>query len=178
MPAVWYVYAIVEGPGAGGLRLPPGINGVRPLPVTAGDLAAVAAHVDRAGFVGARADGAVRAHDRVIQEIFFQGVPVLPLRFGVTHPSRASVEAHLGTQCRWMRAELDRVRDAAHWCVRIAADAWLERCIPPESLARQATRIYDGRIYLARRLRTPLDALTVGHPATLRPDALRTPLGD
>ncbi|WP_162907561.1 GvpL/GvpF family gas vesicle protein [Allorhizocola rhizosphaerae] len=159
MPAIWYVYAIVEASAVPGLELPSGIDDVRPSPVVAaGGLAAIAAQVDPAGLAVARADHALAAHDRVIQEIFFQGVPVLPLRFGVVHASRAAVVTQLVTQRSWMRAELDRVRDAAQWSVRIASDAWLERQSPQESVetvAWQAARIYDGRIYLARQVRLP-----------------------
>jgi hypothetical protein len=150
--------------------------------LSAGDLAAVAGEVNAAAFRAAQTlsdlseDGwltkAVRAHDRVIWEVFTQAA-VLPSRFGALFATPQALTAWLRTERRRLYRALDLVRDVAEWDVEVQAPsdvdgievpdmpsstAWMLSCqldsvvcqTVHHALAALAVRSQDG-FYLVRR---------------------------
>lgn len=123
----WYVYGIVRTADVQSLSLPAGIDEQPTTILRCGELAAVSAEVDLAGFRSVRQDApdisegawlarAVRAHDRVVDETF-GNTAVLPLRFGCLYPDRAALGKTLeGARCELLD-ELFRLDGAAEWTV-------------------------------------------------------------
>lgn len=152
-----YVYAVVAG-DATGVRGASGIEPGGPVEaVTVGDLTAVVSSVDlhamREG--GAATDltehswlaRAVRRHEQVVLAAF-RSAPTVPMRFGIVHAERASVEHLLRVHDAELRGELARIAGTAEWSVKAFADR--------EALAAMAADGDDdsvadtGRGYLLR----------------------------
>jgi len=127
-----YVYAVVAGDGTGAADGVPGVEPGGPVgTVTVGAISAVVSDVDveavRAG--AAEADvseggwlaTAVRAHERVVVGAF-RSAPTVPMRFGIVHPDRETVQELLRDHAEEFQAELDRISGAAEWSVKVYAD--------------------------------------------------------
>ncbi len=152
----WYLYAIIRAKDADQVPAGAGVDDepFQVLPV--GAIAAVAAHLDLAGFHSVRPDdpdmsedgwlaGAVRAHDRVVAETF-ELVPVLPLRFGCLYPGRGELLNALADTAPALLAELSRLDGAAEWTVRVATGTTDDEV--PEPDTAQPT---DGTSWLRAR---------------------------
>jgi hypothetical protein len=126
-----YVYAVVDG-DATGVRGRPGIEPGGPVDaVTVGDLTAVVSAVDldamRDGGASTDLDEdswlarAVRRHEQVVMAAF-RSAATVPMRFGIVHADRASVERLLTMYGAELRDELARLGEAGEWNLKAFAD--------------------------------------------------------
>lgn len=170
----WYVYCVVRLRHAPSLIAEDRLVGLDDRPATlveAGELAAVGALVELAGFERTQGepdldeDGwlvrALRSHERVIGEVFLHAT-VLPFRFGALFPDRDAIRRALHRDQRSMCAELDRLDGAAEWAVRTYLDAPPDE--PDPAAAGTGERV-SGTEWLRRR-GTVLQARTADRART------------
>jgi hypothetical protein len=148
-----YTFAVVEQPVA----LPDQGDGPADLRVvSAGGVAAVAEPVDVAEYESPRLEenlkdeawleGAVRHHERVIEELLDR-TAVVPMRFGSIFSDEAGLRSMLEENADAFAQLLDTVRGRAEWGVRVLAD----RAALTSRVAPSTKTATSGSDYLRRR---------------------------